>query len=131
MAGIEGLRRMIAEVVILLPIANLCVDRAKFQKCYELVKLARLLWACGLCSAIIYAKSSYRVSACHTYPQELRLTLRLTPLTATGGDATWHFAVRRNIAQIFDDDTCRAAAYRLPPATPQAALTPLQLGLTL
>lgn len=114
MAGIEGLRRMNAEVVILLPIANLSVARAKFKKCYELVKLARLLWTCGLCSAIIYAKSSYRVSACHTCPQELRLTLRLTPLTATGGDATWHFAVRLNIAQIFDDDTCRAAAYHLP-----------------
>lgn len=125
MAGIEGLRRMIAEDVILLSIANLSVGRPKFQKCYELVKLA------GLCLTSIYADISYRVSACHTYPQELRLTLRLTPLTATGGDATWHFAVRRNIAQIFDDDTCRAAAYLLPPATPQAALTPLQLCLTL
>lgn len=29
----------------------------------------------------------------HTYPQELWLTLRPTPTTATGGVATWHFAV--------------------------------------
>lgn len=68
---------------------------------------------CGLCL------TSRCVLTFHTgylHTQELRLTLRPTPLTATGGDATWHFAVRRNIAQIFDDDTCRAAAYRLPPA---------------
>lgn len=131
MAGIEGLRQMNAKVIILLPIANLSVARelqttlrAKLWKCYELVKLAGLLWACGLCLSSSCAYILYRVSACHTYSQELRLTLRPTPLTATGGDATWHFAVRRNIAQIFDDDTCRAAAYCLPTGTPQAAHTP-------